>query len=232
VVLAFASEPGATAQSSVPLIQPIHRSTLQGQVRDAVEDLIVFGALPPGERLAEAALAERLGVSRQPVREALHSLAALGFVDLAPGRGAVVHTPTMREIREVFHVRAILEADSCELAARTIDEAGVRTLETICAEADVAVSERDTRRLLDLNGEYHRAITRIGGNNVAFVLLDQLQRRIAWYLTRIIVERAPDSWVEHRQILDALADSDAETAHARMLEHVHHSLEVMELRKP
>ncbi len=224
-------EPATGGQLSPPEIQPIHRSTLQAQVRDAVEDLIVLGTLAPGERLAETSLADRLGVSRQPVREALHALAGLGFVDLAPGRGASVHAPTMREIREVFHVRAILEADSCELAARTIDDAGVRALTAICDEGDGALEAKDTRLLLDLNGRFHRTITRIGGNNAAFTLLDQLQRRISWYLTAVVVERAGESWVEHRQILHALADSDAEAAHARMIEHVHHSLEVIELHK-
>lgn len=210
-------------------IPEIRRSSLQVQVRDAVEDMIVFGLLAPGERLAEAALADRLGVSRQPVREALHALAALGFVDVEPGRGASVHAPTMREIREVFHVRAILEADSCELAARTIDDEGVRRLEELCARGESALGTSDRYQLIDLNGEFHRAITRIGGNNAAFELLDQLQRRIAWYLTRVVVDRAPNSWVEHRAIVEALADSDAALAGQRMLEHVHHSVEAIRL---
>ena len=222
------ADDGSSASTPIPLIQ---RSSLQAQVRDAVEEMIVFGALAPGERLAEGALAARLGVSRQPVREALRSLAPLGFVDLSPGRSATVHAPTMREIREVFHVRAILEADSCALAARTIDEGGVKTLEALCAEGDVALADRDTRRLIELNGTFHGTITRIGGNNAAFELLDRLQRRIAWHLTQIVVERAPDSWIEHRAILNALADSDADLAYERMLEHVHHSVEAIKLHQ-
>jgi len=224
-------DPTDVAGPAPAAIRQVRRSTLRLQVRDAIEDLIVFGVLTPGERLAETALAERLGVSRQPVREALHSLAGLGFVDLAVGRGASVHVPTMREIREVFHVRAILEADSCELAARTIDDDGVRELDAICAEGEQALGQADIRRLIDLNGQFHRAITRIGGNNVTSVLLDQLQRRIAWYLTAVIANRAPSSWSEHREILRALEDRDAETAHTRMLEHVHRSLGVIELRQ-
>jgi DNA-binding GntR family transcriptional regulator len=222
---------GDAGSSASPAIPTIQRSSLQEQVRDAVEEMIVFGVLAPGERLAEGALAARLGVSRQPVREALRALASDGFVDLSPGRSATVHAPTMREIREVFHVRAILEADSCALAARTIDEAGVERLDAICADGEAALADRDTRRLIDLNGTFHGAITRIGGNNAAFELLERLQRRIAWHLTQIVVDRAPDSWVEHRAILHALADSDADLAYRRMLEHVHHSVEAIKLHQ-
>jgi DNA-binding GntR family transcriptional regulator len=229
VTLGHGADGGST---SAPLSFPrIQRSTLQAQVADAMEELIVMGALAPGERLTEASLAARLGVSRQPVREALHSLASLGFVDLSPMRGATVHAPTMREIREVFHVRAILEADSCALAARTISEVGVKQLDAICTEADAVLADRDTQRLIELNGRFHRTITRIGGNNAAFELLDRLQRRIAWYLTQVVVERAPDSWVEHREILAALADADADEVHRRMLEHVHRSVEAIELHQ-
>jgi len=219
--------PGAEASTGPRPLPMIQRSSLQEQVRDALEDLIVFGGVAPGEHLAEAALAARLGVSRQPVREALHALASLGFIDLAAGRGATVHTPTMREIRELFHVRAILEADSCSLAARTIDENGVRELGEICAEGDAALAGGDRRRLLELNDLFHRSITRIGGNNAALEILNRLQRRIAWHLTQVVMERAPGSWREHREILEALADADADTAYSLMLDHIHNSVEAI-----
>ena len=229
--MALDEEADDAPESGSPPIPRIERATLQAQVADAVEELIVLGGLAPGERLTETSLAARLGVSRQPVREALHALASLGFVDLSPMRGATVHAPTMREIREVFHVRAILEADSCALAARTIDEDGVKQLDALCVQADAALVDRDKARLIDLNGRFHRTITLIGGNGAAAELLDRLQRRIAWYLTQVVVERAPDSWVEHRGILDALADSDADLVHRRMLEHVHRSVEAISLRR-
>lgn len=204
---------------------------LRTQVRDAIEDLIVYGTLQPGERLAETTLAERLEVSRQPVREALSSLAGIGFIDLTPGRGARVHAPTMREVREAFHVRALLEADSCELAARTIDDAGVTELHRICDEGDGAAGRDDARRLIELNGEFHRTITRISGNTVTASLLDQLQRRINWYLATVIVDRSTSSWDEHRGLVTVLEDHDAESARVRMLAHVHHSLDSIELRQ-
>ena len=212
-------------------MRQVRRSTLQKQVREAIEDLIVFGKLPPGERLAEVALAQQLGVSRQPVREALHTLAGFGFVDVVPGFGASVHAPTPREVREAFHVRALLEADSCELAARTIDDDGVGRLEEICAEGDQAAGSGDSRLLIHLNCQFHDTITHIAGNSVTALLLGQLQRRIAWYLESVIANRAPSSWVEHREILTALEDHDATLASSLMLRHIHRTLDRIDLRQ-
>jgi DNA-binding GntR family transcriptional regulator len=89
-------------REGVPLgVRQVRRSTVQERVREAIEDLIVFGKLAPGERLAEVALAQQLGVSRQPVREALHTLAGFGFVDVVPGRGVSARPDPTRSARGV-----------------------------------------------------------------------------------------------------------------------------------
>ncbi|WP_051426389.1 GntR family transcriptional regulator [Jiangella gansuensis] len=217
---------GPLSRGSVPLMR---RASLREQVRAAIEELIVFGRLAPGEHLAEESLAELLGVSRQPVREALQSLSTAGFVDLRTGRGAFVHEPTAREAREVFHVRALLESDSCRLAAQNIDDDGVRRLEAIYAEGHEASQQgEDPRRLIELNRAFHAAITEIGANRVSIALLTDLERRAGWYLATIISNRAPSSWVEHRAILDAVAGRDADLAGDLMLNHIDHSRDLLE----
>ncbi|SDU60974.1 GntR family transcriptional regulator [Jiangella alkaliphila] len=217
---------GPLSPGDVPVMR---RASLREQVRQAVEELIVFGRLAPGEHLAEESLAELLGVSRQPVREALQSLSVAGFVDLRAGRGAFVHEPTAREAREVFHVRALLESDSCRLAAQHVDDDGVRRLEAIYAEGHAASQRKeDPRRLIELNRAFHRTITEIGGNRVSLALLADLERRAGWYLATIISNRAPSSWAEHRAILDAVAARDPGLAHDLMLTHIDHSRDLLE----
>ncbi|TDE15862.1 GntR family transcriptional regulator [Jiangella asiatica] len=220
---------GATrqlARGDVPVLQ---RASLREQVRQALEEFIVFGRLAPGEHLAEESLAELLGVSRQPVREALQSLSAAGFVDLRAGRGAFVHEPTAREAREVFHVRALLESDSCRLAAQNIDDDGARRLEVIYAEGHEASQRHDDpRRLIELNRTFHRTMTEIGGNRVSIALVADLERRAGWYLATIITNRAPSSWAEHREILDAVVARDADRARDLMLNHIDHSRDLLE----
>lgn len=214
--------------SRLPDFPQMHRRSLRVQVREALEDLIVFGHFSPGEHLTEEALAEHLGVSRQPVREALQTMAGAGFVDLKPGRGAFVHRPTVEEVHDVFHVRGLLEADSAALAAQRIDDEGRQLLESIYERGEAATAFGDSRQLIELNTEFHDAVMAIGGNKVSLKVLGELRRRVGWYLATIITSRAPSSWMEHRGILDAISSGNAELARQLMGEHIAHSKQLIE----
>lgn len=210
-------------------IPAVRRTSLREQVRHAVEELIVYGQLAPGEHLAEESLADLLSVSRQPVREALQSLSSAGFVDLHTGRGAFVHQPTAREVNEVFHVRAVLEADSCRLAAANISADDLHRLEDLYAQGDEASRRHDDpQRLIDLNRRFHATITSIGANQVSIALLADLERRATWYLATIISTRAPSAWMEHREILDALGGGDPGQAADLLRDHIYRSKDLVE----
>ena len=100
------------------MIRPLQRPVpLRQSVYDALIDLIVGGELPPGQHMVETDLARQLGVSRQPIREALHRMEAEGWVDLRPSQGAFVHVPTDSEVDELLDVPALLEAETGRLAA-------------------------------------------------------------------------------------------------------------------
>ena len=107
---------GGTMPAAV--IRPLQRPVpLRQSVYDALISLIVGGELPSGQHMVETDLARQLGVSRQPVREALHRMEAEGWVDLRPSQGAFVHVPTDTEVDELLDVRALLEAETARLAA-------------------------------------------------------------------------------------------------------------------
>lgn len=208
---------------------PIQRGgPLRERVRAALEDLIIHGVLEPGEHLREEVLAERLDVSRQPVREALQLLAQSRFVDLRSGRGAFVHLPTRGEVDDVFHVRSLLEAENARLAATRIEPDGLERLAEICASGTAAVETGDKRVLVDLNRDFHELVTHHAGNAVLAEMLEALQLRIDWYLASIIIDRAPASWRQHREIYAALATPDPARAAALMAEHVDHTRRLLD----
>src|SRR5580698_5311185 len=129
------------------MIKPVQRAApLRQSVYDALIDLIVSGELPPGQHLVESELARQLGVSRQPIREALHRMEAEGWVDLRPSQGAFVHVPTDSEVDELLDVRALLEAETARLAARAAGPAQVARLREICAEGQAAAGHGDLGR--------------------------------------------------------------------------------------
>jgi DNA-binding GntR family transcriptional regulator len=106
------------ADGAVPgLIRPVERPVpLRQSVYEALVELIVAGTLRPGQHLVESELARQLGVSRQPVREALHRLEAEGWIDLRPSQGAFVHVPTDTEVDQLLDVRELLEGATARLA--------------------------------------------------------------------------------------------------------------------
>src|ERR1700690_3031364 len=134
------------------MIRPLQRPVpLRQSVYDALIDLIVGGELPPGQHMVETDLARQLGVSRQPIREALHRMEAEGWVDLRPSQGAFVPVPTDAEVDELLDVRALLEAETARLAASVAaSPAQVARLREICREGKAAAEA----------GDFSEAVTR------------------------------------------------------------------------
>ena len=112
---------------------------LRQSVYEALVELVVGGRLGPGEHLVETELARQLGVSRQPVREALHRLEAEGWVDLRPNQGAFVHVPTQHEVDQLLDVRELLEMQTARLAARSAGPGAVARLRALWHDGEAAV---------------------------------------------------------------------------------------------
>ena len=121
---------------------------LRESVYNAILDMIVNRTLRPGQHLVENELAVMLGVSRQPVREALQWLNNEGWVDLRPGQGAFVHTPTVAEADQLLAVRRLLETESARLAAHQASADGVEQLRAPppAQRGHAAVGQRRARR--------------------------------------------------------------------------------------
>jgi DNA-binding GntR family transcriptional regulator len=191
---------------------------LRRQVYERLEDMIVDGVLTPGQHLVELELAERLGVSRNPVREALQALERGGWVDLRPRYGAFVHTPSAEEANEFFHVRSVLEAEAARLAAEHADEASAAALAALVDEA-ARTPENDAPTLADLNTRFHRQVAAIAGNRVLAELLGAFEKRLRWYFKPVAMVGGDRSWDQHAALMKAFAAGDANWAEALMREH-------------
>lgn len=185
---------------------------LRMAVYDALLELIINGLLEPGQHLVEGELAEHLGVSRQPIREALQRLQPEGWVDLRPGHGAFVHTPTGEEAAQVLSVRSVLETYSARLAAGNATQPDIQQLWELQQQGLDAMADDDTKRLVTANSELHACITRIAGNEVLTQLIAQLDRRVRWYYRPIARPRGKDAWNEHARLIRAIAQGNAERA--------------------
>jgi DNA-binding GntR family transcriptional regulator len=192
---------------------------LRQAVYEALIELIVNRTLKPGQHLVEVELAEYLGVSRQPVREALQRLQTEGWVDLRPAQGAFVHMPTEEEADQLLSVRSVLETHSARLAAERATEKDVARLWELQNEGVDALAAEDVERLGAANASLHACITELSGNAVLAEMIGMVDRRVRWYYTPIARPRGNDAWHEHADLINAIADKDADTAGRIMADH-------------
>lgn len=189
----------------------------------AIRTAIIDGAFPVNSRLTEEALAERVGVSRTPVRAALQRLHADGFVEFSPHLGAVVRGWSPAEVREIFEVRAMLEGMGCQLAAGRATAEDVARLTLICEEMEEkAASAKPQPAVSELNRRFHLELLEIGGNRrlaeIAGNLMDLgfLVRSFGQF-TEADVAR---SLSHHREIVAALRAGNSRWAEAIMRAHI------------
>jgi DNA-binding GntR family transcriptional regulator len=196
-------------------LRPVDRPVpLRQSVYEVLVELVVGGALRPGQHLVEAELARQLGVSRQPVREALHRLEAEGWVDLRPSQGAYVHVPTDTEVDQLLDVRELLEGATARLAARAATPEAVTSLRATWQDGIAAVESGDVAATVAANNDFHAAVAAIAGNVVLAELSEIVGRRVRWYYRQVAPARGHESWSEHAELVAAIEAGDEDRAAA------------------
>jgi DNA-binding GntR family transcriptional regulator len=192
------------------------------QVYAALRERIIDGEILPDERLHQEALAEELGVSRTPLREALARLAADGLVELLPNRGARVAGVRAEDMEAAYEARLHLEPAAAALAARRAERADLETMRHAIAEHRRAVD--DLRRAFAANRAFHLAVVEAAHNPYMLRFAEAVwggRAAMQFYLT----QPEPPAFIatgadDHEEILDAIADGDSRGAQRLMREHV------------
>jgi DNA-binding GntR family transcriptional regulator len=198
---------------------------LRQAVYDTLAEMIASGSLKPGQHLVESELAEHLGVSRQPIREALQRLAVDGWVELRPAYGAYVHVPTAEEVAQLLGVRAVLQAYSAREAAQHASEEHTARLRQLQAAGMAALAAADEDGLVAANADLHAYIVAMSGNRVLAELIAQVERRVRSYYTSIARPRGKDAWREHDGLIKAIAAGDDDRAERLMRAHTERTTE-------
>jgi len=193
---------------------------LRSLVCEELRRLVITGEFAPGTRMVEDRLAARLGVSRNPVREALQALAGEGFVEILPRRGAVVAQLTPEQAEDLFDVRTALEPLAARLAARRRDDDGVERLREILRLARRATDAQELDLLASYNTDFHSLVVELSGNDYLGLLVAPMARRVQWVFRTSAATRAPQSWTEHEELLRAIVAGDEEYAEAVARAHV------------
>jgi DNA-binding GntR family transcriptional regulator len=200
----------------------LENRTLRERVFEHLREEILTDALPAGTELHEVGLAQSLGVSRGPLREALGRLAAEGLVTITPRRGAVVTKLSRQEFVEAYQVREALESLAIRLAVPRLSDEDRRMLHDLSEEMVRLADAGDAQGFFEVNRRFHQLIVGASGNE----RLQEMHRLLIAQMARLLARSQQlrgglqQSIAEHRAILEAVDAGDAERAARLMEEHI------------
>ncbi len=200
--------------------------SLEESVFLTLEEEILSGQLVRGETLTETSISARLGVSRTPLRGALHRLAEEGLIEIVPNRGAVVLGIGEEDLVDIYKIRMRLEGLASAEAAIRISDADKKTLRENVELAEFYMSKKDSEHLKELDSEFHNIIYKASGNRLLNKTLSELHRNIQFYRKRslAVADRLEKSTAEHREILAAIERGDSEAADRLTYAHIEAAL--------
>jgi DNA-binding GntR family transcriptional regulator len=205
-------------------IAVIARRSLHGELVPLLHEMLLEGALRPGDKISEQALCARFGVSRTPLREALKVLAAEGLVTLSPNRGASVSRITAQEIDDLFPIMGALEALAGKLACERLSEPDLERIGAMHATMLAHYRRGEVAPYLRANRAIHEAIFAIAGNAELTQLYRTIMVRI--HAVRFTARKSPARWTEavedHEQMMQALRARDGKRLAAIMELHLRH----------
>ncbi|MEU9921839.1 GntR family transcriptional regulator [Streptomyces griseoluteus] len=198
----------------------------------AIRDDIVAGIHERGGRLTEEVLARRYGVSRVPVREALRTLEAEGFVVTRRHAGACVAEPTEQEAADLLEMRLLLEPLGAARAAQRRTEAHLKVLRGLVRLGQERARLGNSDDLRALDGWFHETLAQACGSHALTSALTQLRHKIAWMYSVDGPVSPPETWAEHGAIVDAVARGDSDRARAVTALHTERAALAHRLRTP
>ncbi|HZW82559.1 MAG TPA: GntR family transcriptional regulator [Candidatus Deferrimicrobium sp.] len=198
-------------------------------VFESLREAIIGGVLKPGERLMEIQLAEEMGVSRTPVREAIRKLELEGFVVMIPRKGAYVAGISLKDIADVFEIRAALEALAASLAAERITEEELEQMERLLVRKAELTEANDLDSIVEVDTDFHAILFKASRNEKLGQILNNLREQIQRFraVSLAMPGRMKEALEEHRKIVEALSERNVALVASLAAEHIENAENVM-----
>jgi len=216
------TKPASPSKRGADAIALVQSSSLPALVQEELERMILAGELPAGSKLNEAAIAERLGVSRGPVREAFRALEESGLVELEKNRGVFVREIRIEEADEIYELRAVLDEFVGRRLAKTASPDEVRELSERVDRMERAASKGDVVAYLAANVDFHDRLVELAGNAKLLGMYRRLVNELHLFRHATLAQGGvlPVSMREHRTIVERIAARQPVAAGRALYDHV------------
>lgn len=211
-------------------ILPITRTkSLKEKAYEVLKELILTGRLEQGKLHNEKRLAEVLGVSRTPVREALLELSREGMVHFLPSKGIRVRKLTAKQVQEVFEIRRIIEGYIIQSISKRMSDADLKKIDAILRKQERLAHLGEEVAFIAIDKEFHLFLASKIGNQQIEAILRNLRDQIHLMGIRVIrgEERVNQVITEHKNILKALKEGDGKKAHKKLLQHLRNTEKIL-----
>jgi len=213
----------------------LKKENLSNQVFEQVKEIIVKGEIPAGKRMIESEIAASMGISRTPVREAVHKLEAEGLLKPLPRGGYVVRGLTLPDIEETFEIRSILESFAAYLAANRHSSKEILPLEKKMEEFQRYLDRNDLKELTRINTEFHELLYALSRSQRLIKMIHDLRDEICFLRKMILnsVDMARLSNKDHREIVKAIKKREDKKVERLVRDHILRGKEfvINEIRK-
>ena len=211
-------------------MKAIQKKTLHQEIANNLREMIMSGELREGDKIKEDELCTVMEISKTPLREALRVLSAEGLIRLIPNRGSYVTTPTFEEIKEMFDVMSVLEGVCARAAAEKMSSGDFKKLEDIHHQLEKNFRLKDQKQYIHHNNLYHAFVQELAGNKTLNQIVNGLRQKILLYRFKSLnlSGRFKQSIQEHRDLLEAFRNRDAQKAELLMKSHMKKQSEALE----
>jgi DNA-binding GntR family transcriptional regulator len=195
---------------------------LRELVFESLREAIINQQLEPGERMMEIQMAEEMGVSRTPVREAIRKLELEGLVVMVPRKGAYVAGLSLKDVADVFEIRRALEGLAAELAVDRITDDELEKLERYLVKIGEEIERGDLNKVVETDTDFHTLLYQASRNQRLSQIINNLREQIQRFRATSLSQpgRMKEAVEEHRKIVEAISSRDGETARRLAQEHI------------
>lgn len=201
-------------------LEPIARPSVTDAVFEELYRQILSLELPPGTRMSETDVAQIMGVSRQPVRDAFYRLSVLGFLTIRPQRATIVSAIQESAVMQARFIRSAIEAETVRIACAVLTDADLQALERLLEDQHSAMQARDAVRFHALDDQFHREICERSGHGYAWDIIRENKAHMDRVRFLSLSFASPDAYGDHQKVMAALRARDAAAAMHEMRTHL------------